>query len=32
MISLDVWTFNVGARAFFSRSGFETHSERLWKR
>jgi len=32
MISLDVWTFNDGARAFFSRSGFTAHSERLWKR
>jgi len=32
MISLDVWTFNDGARAFFSRSGFTVHSERLWKR
>jgi ribosomal protein S18 acetylase RimI-like enzyme len=31
MISLDVWTFNVGARAFFSRSGFKVHSERLSK-
>jgi ribosomal protein S18 acetylase RimI-like enzyme len=31
-ISLDVWTFNVGARALFSRSGFEALSERLWKR
>jgi diamine N-acetyltransferase len=30
MISLDVWTFNIGARAFFSRSGFKTRSERLW--
>ena len=32
MISLDVWTFNLGARALFSRSGFEALSERLWKR
>ena len=32
MISLDVWTFNDAARAFFSRSGFTAHSERLWKR
>jgi ribosomal protein S18 acetylase RimI-like enzyme len=32
MISLDVWTFNAGARAFFSLSGFEARSERLWKR
>jgi ribosomal protein S18 acetylase RimI-like enzyme len=31
MISLDVWTFNIGARDFFSRSGFKAHSERLWK-
>jgi len=31
MISLDVWTFNAGARAFFSLNGFEAHSERLWK-
>jgi ribosomal protein S18 acetylase RimI-like enzyme len=31
MISLDVWTFNVGAHAFFSRGGFKVHSERLWK-
>ena len=32
MISLDVWTFNDAARAFFSRGGFAAHSERLWKR
>ena len=32
MISLDVWTFNDAARAFFSRSGFTAHSERLWRR
>jgi ribosomal protein S18 acetylase RimI-like enzyme len=32
MISLDVWTFNDAARAFFSRNGFTAHSERLWKR
>ena len=32
MISLDVWTFNEEARAFFSRNGFTAHSERLWKR
>jgi diamine N-acetyltransferase len=32
MISLDVWTFNDEARAFFSRSGFTARSERLWKR
>ena len=32
MISLDVWTFNDAARAFFSRSGFTARSERLWKR
>ena len=32
MISLDVWTFNDAARAFFSRSGFTAHSERFWKR
>jgi ribosomal protein S18 acetylase RimI-like enzyme len=32
MISLDVWSFNDEARAFFSRSGFTAHSERLWKR
>jgi ribosomal protein S18 acetylase RimI-like enzyme len=31
MISLDVWTFNVEARAFFSGSGFEARSEKLWK-
>ena len=31
MISLDVWTFNDAARAFFSRSGFTARSERLWK-
>ena len=30
-ISLDVWTFNDAARAFFSRSGFTARSERLWK-
>jgi diamine N-acetyltransferase len=32
VISLDVWTFNEAARAFFSRNGFTAHSERLWKR
>jgi ribosomal protein S18 acetylase RimI-like enzyme len=32
MISLDVWTFNAGARTFFSRSGFEARAEKLWKR
>jgi ribosomal protein S18 acetylase RimI-like enzyme len=31
IISLDVWKFNVGARAFFSGSGFEARSEKLWK-
>jgi ribosomal protein S18 acetylase RimI-like enzyme len=31
MISLDVWTFNDAARAFFSRGGFTALSEKLWK-
>jgi ribosomal protein S18 acetylase RimI-like enzyme len=31
MISLDVWTFNAEARAFFSGSGFKVRSEKLWK-
>jgi ribosomal protein S18 acetylase RimI-like enzyme len=31
MISLDVWTFNVEARAFFSGSGFKVRSKKLWK-
>jgi ribosomal protein S18 acetylase RimI-like enzyme len=32
LLSLDVWSFNEGARAFFRRHGFMPYSERLWNR
>jgi ribosomal protein S18 acetylase RimI-like enzyme len=32
LITLDVWTFNAEARAFFCRHGFASYSERLWNR
>jgi ribosomal protein S18 acetylase RimI-like enzyme len=30
LVTLDVWTFNEEARAFFRRHGFTPFSERLW--
>src|SRR5258708_37910161 len=30
LVTLDVWTFNQEARAFFRRHGFTPFSERLW--
>src|SRR5882672_10515374 len=32
LITLDVWTFNDEARAFFAREGFAPYNERLWNR
>ena len=32
LMTLDVWTFNEEARAFFQRRGFTSWSERLWNR
>jgi ribosomal protein S18 acetylase RimI-like enzyme len=32
LVTLDVWTFNEGARTFFRRHGFAPYSERLWNR
>lgn len=32
LITLDVWSFNAGARAFFRRNGFRIYKERLWNR
>jgi ribosomal protein S18 acetylase RimI-like enzyme len=32
LLTLDVWTFNDGARAFFRRQGFKPYIERLWNR
>jgi ribosomal protein S18 acetylase RimI-like enzyme len=32
LISLDVWTFNEAARAFFRRRGFASFNERFWNR
>jgi ribosomal protein S18 acetylase RimI-like enzyme len=32
LLTLDVWTFNDGARAFFRRQGFTSYIERLWNR
>jgi ribosomal protein S18 acetylase RimI-like enzyme len=30
LVTLDVWTFNEEARAFFRRHGFTPFGERLW--
>ena len=30
LLTLDVWSFNGSARAFFHRHGFEQYIERLW--
>jgi GNAT superfamily N-acetyltransferase len=30
LLTLDVWSFNEGARAFFQRHGLEKYIERLW--
>jgi ribosomal protein S18 acetylase RimI-like enzyme len=30
LLSLDVWSFNADAKAFFRRQGFEPYQERLW--
>ena len=32
LFTLDVWTFNTEARAFFARHGFTAYNERLWSR
>jgi ribosomal protein S18 acetylase RimI-like enzyme len=32
LITLDVWSFNGPARAFFRRNGFTIYNERLWNR
>lgn len=32
LITLDVWSFNGKARAFFRRNGFRIYNERLWNR
>jgi ribosomal protein S18 acetylase RimI-like enzyme len=32
LLTLDVWSFNKAARAFFVREGFVTYNERLWNR
>jgi diamine N-acetyltransferase len=32
LLTLDVWSFNEGARAFFRRHGFSPYIERLWCR
>jgi ribosomal protein S18 acetylase RimI-like enzyme len=32
LFTLDVWTFNTEARAFFARNGFTAYNERLWSR
>ena len=32
LFTLDVWTFNTAARAFFARNGFTAYNERLWSR
>ncbi len=31
-IALDVWSFNVSAKAFFGRSGLKPYNENLWNR
>jgi ribosomal protein S18 acetylase RimI-like enzyme len=32
LLTLDVWSFNESARAFFHRHGFKPYNERLWNR
>jgi ribosomal protein S18 acetylase RimI-like enzyme len=32
LVTLDTWTFNEDARAFFRRHGFAPYNERLWNR
>jgi ribosomal protein S18 acetylase RimI-like enzyme len=32
LLTLDVWSFNEEARAFFQRNGFDRYIERLWCR
>jgi diamine N-acetyltransferase len=32
LVTIDVWTFNDAARAFFGRHGFAPNTERLWNR
>jgi GNAT superfamily N-acetyltransferase len=32
LLTLDVWSFNEDARAFFQRNGFNPYIERLWCR
>ena len=32
LLTLIVWSFNEGARAFFRRQGFTTYNERMWSR
>lgn len=32
LVTLETWTFNEAARAFFRRNGFEPYNERLWSR
>ncbi len=30
LITLDVWSFNTGAQAFFARQGFTVYNQRMW--
>jgi ribosomal protein S18 acetylase RimI-like enzyme len=32
LVTLQVWTFNEGAQAFFRRQGFTPYMARLWNR
>jgi ribosomal-protein-alanine N-acetyltransferase len=32
LVTLQVWTFNEGAQAFFQRQGFRPYMARLWRR
>lgn len=32
LMTLDVWSFNEDARAFFAREGFTPYMERMWSR
>ncbi len=32
LMTIDVWSFNTAARAFFRRHGFVPNTERLWNR
>ncbi len=30
LVTLDVWSFNTGAQAFFARQGFSIYNQRMW--